>query len=339
MLVAACSSGAAPDREATRVARDDCKLVLDDPAQAMVRVTERYPGDPVKVAQTIERCIAPTGDECERVDKIVHAIPSMMGSAGQLPASITSLEICRRMMTPEMRRCMLPSYALAHQDECTRLREQMAKTAITQLPITPRTRRITGAPACDVPDLAMERGRMTLVSGPPAHRVTTRHDGTPDFAWLEARLTAEKTAHPECGAVEITGGRGVRYADVITAMDVSLKVGLMDVGLDTGDDLSSPPGQEPPARPRSGTEALRNAPVVIITKDELIFGSSRIAGVAEVAAGADFIEPLARALPPAVDHMAILQADEATDMIVIVRAVRTLKRAGYNNVLFAVKNT
>ena len=325
ILVVACSSEA----------RDDCKLVLDDPAQAMVRVTARYPGDPVKVAQTIERCVAPSGDECERIDKIVHAIPSMMGSAVQL--STSSLEICRHMMTPEMRRCLLPSYALAHERECAQLRGQMAATSVTQLPIAPSTRQNTEA-ACDVPALAIERGSMTLVSGPLAHRVTTRHDGSPDVAWLEARLTAEKTAQPECGAVEITGGRSVRYRDVITAMDVAVKVGLMDVGLDTGDDHSSPPDPDPPARPRSGTDALKTAPVLVITKDELVIGTSHIASVAEVAAGADLIEPLARALPPTIDHTAVLQADEATDMIVITRVVRTLKRAGYNNVLFAVTN-
>jgi hypothetical protein len=67
LVVAACSKGKP----------DDCAVVRDTPAQAMAELSKRYPNNPVKVAQTIETCVAPSGDECERIAKIVMAIPAL----------------------------------------------------------------------------------------------------------------------------------------------------------------------------------------------------------------------------------------------------------------------
>jgi biopolymer transport protein ExbD len=324
VVVSACSRGAS---------RDDCKLVLDDPAKAMVRVTERYPRDPVKVAETIERCVAPTGDECERIHTIVQAIPSMMGSAAA--SSLPSLEICRTSMTPEMRRCMLPSYVLAHAEECMRVLQQMAATTIDEMPIKPRIAP-PQASDCDGPRLTIEDDGMTLTTGPKDKRVTTHHDSPSDLAWLEERIKTEKAALPTCGALELWGARGVRYQEVIAAMDVAVKAGFTAVQLDDGaGDLPDLPG---PAPGRPGPDALNKAPVLIITKQEMTLGATTIARTAEIADGPEVIEALTRALPPPVDRMVIVQADESTDMIVITRAIGTLRRAGYDNVLFAVKN-
>jgi biopolymer transport protein ExbD len=68
--------------------------------------------------------------------------------------------------------------------------------------------------------------------------------------------------------------------------------------------------------------------------------AKEIVKVAAVAKGTGAIEELAKALPPATsgDTPVILQADQDTPSSVIVRIIETAKAAGYNNVLFAVKN-
>src|SRR5688572_2404486 len=97
-LVAACSKGKP----------DDCAIVRDKPAEAMVEITKRYPGNPVKVAEVLEKCVAPSGDECERLAKIIAAIPTMSPEI-QAPKGDV-MQMCR-MAPPEFRRCLFSSYA------------------------------------------------------------------------------------------------------------------------------------------------------------------------------------------------------------------------------------
>lgn len=117
-------------------ADEDCVLIERDPATAPAALSKKYPGQAVKVAETIERCIAPDGDSCQRLAKIVKAIPSMMPGA-ETPENTE--EICRGMPV-EMQRCMLPSYILAHQPECAKVMDTIRNTAIDKIDITPRSK-------------------------------------------------------------------------------------------------------------------------------------------------------------------------------------------------------
>lgn len=99
---------------------NDCEVVRKDPGNAAAALMQQYPGAPVKVAEIIEGCVAPSGSPCERLAKIVAAIPSLMpGGSPAVAAPDNVAELCAAM-PPEMQRCMLPSYALAHADECAK---------------------------------------------------------------------------------------------------------------------------------------------------------------------------------------------------------------------------
>lgn len=89
-------------------------------------------------------------------------------------------------------------------------------------------------------------------------------------------------------------------------------------------------------------QALTNAPVVVITKSEIVFKGQTITLVADIAGGKGVIEPLLTVLDTArsdpADARLIVQADEALDAMVIHRVCATATAAGFNDVLFAVKN-
>ncbi len=84
--------------------------------------------------------------------------------------------------------------------------------------------------------------------------------------------------------------------------------------------------------------ALANAPIVVVTKDAIVFQGKAVARIADVRAAGFTIPALERALPahPA-DGTLVVQADQDTDAVVIDRVVHTVQHAGYSNVLFAVK--
>ncbi|HEY4243549.1 MAG TPA: hypothetical protein VGM88_27240 [Kofleriaceae bacterium] len=320
VLLVACSK-ASPSEE--------CRQILDDPAHAMPRLGERYVGDPVKIAEVVERCVAPSGNECERLEKIIRAIPQL--SPGMPSAPGNSLELCRAM-PPAMRHCMLPSYLLAHGDECAKLRAQMAKTALPSLDIEPSG---TPAPAsnCDEPTLSLDATGATL---------TTKHerwrlDGVFDATWLEAKLRAIKQL--ECSALELKTGDGVPYQTALDAMDTAVKVGFIDPELEGTIDPAAPlPPRANPARAKDGVTGLQQAPVVRIGKTDVEVAGTPVATVAALATGNARIEPLVAALADKQRNLVILQADAATDGHVINRVVGTLRSAGFDNVLFAVKN-
>ena len=118
VLLLACTRERAPDPASD----PDCDVVRKDPGNAVATLNQRHPGAPVKVAEIVERCVAPSGTPCERLAKIVAAIPGLMpaGSpAVTAPGNVA--EVCEGMPR-EMQRCMLPSYTLAHEDECAKIR-------------------------------------------------------------------------------------------------------------------------------------------------------------------------------------------------------------------------
>ena len=361
---------------------DDCKLVFDDPAHAVVELGKRYPDDAVMRAEVIERCIAPeaSGDECDRLARIAAVIPSMMSPAAAGSATARSEADYRtacRGMPPEMRRCMRTSYVLGHPEECQAMLGRM-KAAAAELAVAPKQSEPCNGGRVAV--YVVPEG-LWLATGAEARCFALRRDGELAAAWLEGELKqfSGRTCPP---SVELAGAAGVRYQDAIAAMDVAIKVGLLEVGLTSPAELpgglaaadvrralahcpattlareaaplaplaeaagstnSAPrplvPLTEqtplPPARPKVDA----STPVVIITRDELSFRGGVVGRVAEIRRGAGPIAALASALAPSPsDPRIVLQADESTDMVVITRVIDTAQKAGYHDVLFAVKN-
>ena len=363
LSLAACQHG----KPAAPPPTDDCKIVHDDPAHAMGLLSQRYPHDAVKVAEVIEGCVAPAGaDECERVAALVKAIPQMTPGLAPKPGTLTDPVALCRGMPPEMRRCMLASYSLAHDVECAKVRQDLASTALAQLDIQPKGS-ASGPGACDDTEIAVLVTKDGLWIGTGqgirGRCFSPAKDGILDFEWLERQLRHYDGM--DCKPlVELAADKDVSYQDVIHAMDTAVKVGLVDVGLTDAKSLpvmlggvadgtpadcnngsvhvaagAKPPSPSVPPVATSGTDNLKHAPVVIITRDEIEVAGKTIVKLSELGTGAANITELAAALPKApADAMAILQADRDTPMNVMNRVVQTLKAAGYSNLLFAVKN-
>jgi biopolymer transport protein ExbD len=348
MSLAGCGSkhGAAP------TADDDCKIVLGDPANAMVAMTQRYPENPVQVAVVIESCVAPSGDDCARMAKLVAAIPSMMPAIEAPSGDIA--RTCRDL-PPEMRRCLLPSYQLAHVDECREVHDQIASTKITSMKITP-----SQVPSCAPAVLAVRADGLRLATRADGRCFRPRAAGQLDLAWLEAELKTSLAS--DCApSMEIGAAADVKYQEVVSVMDVAMKVGIVDVGMasmsalpvkldaDSTKDAAHCPAMvvaDAPAAPVSAAaappvtstgSALAKAPVVVVTRDGIFVAGKRVVWLVDLARTKGTIAALVAALPTS-DHSVILQAEESSDMNIIVRVLETLKGAGYDNVMFVVKN-
>jgi biopolymer transport protein ExbD len=342
---------------------DDCAIVRDKPASALAELTRRYPNDAVKVAQTIETCVAPTGDECERSAKVIAAIPAM---APHLTVpGFDAAKTCREA-PPAFRRCMLPSYMLAHEAECRAAVTQ----AITEVEVKPSTRPAQPAGDCGTVAIYLDGDGTWLATGRDATAwcFAPNKAGAPDTDWLEAQLRRAK-AHP-CGpsASEIAADDDVPYQHVIAAMDTSVKTGFMDTGLSSPAAMAAPlttadprgaasecpatlipyetgDTDGPAAPPPSVKDALKSAPVLIVTKTEVSVSvndaKTVIATTADAGSGKNLAvvrKALTDALPAARDGLLILQADQSTPTRVINMLVETAKADGYDNILFAVKN-
>jgi biopolymer transport protein ExbD len=354
VLALGCSKGKA----------DDCAIVRDKPGEAMVELTKRYPKNPVKVAQTIESCVAPSGDECERVAKIITAIPTMAPQLTTAKLDAANIAKTCREAPPEFRRCLLPSYGLAHAEEC----REVVTRPIETIEIAPRGPEHEVERCGGFVSIYIDEDGTWLATGRDSVSwcFTPRKDKELDHVWLEAQLRGLTTLKCPAGSVELAAHRHVPYRDVIATMDVSIKAGLMDVGLSSPEELAVPlakadsknarrscpasvippdPAPTPPA-PRdpqtSGTDRLKNAPVVIVTKLELTLEvgdkTTPLGFVDDVRKVTGKLDALVKALPPARDGMLILQADESTPADVINLVIISAKTAGYNNLLFAVKN-
>ena len=360
VLFAGCEKKAAP-------AGDDCDVVKKDPEHAVAQLSKKYPNDGVKVAQTIENCVAPTGDECDRVAALVKAIPSMMGGVNA-PRSADEYAATCRKSPPEMRKCFLASYAVAHDAECKKMMADLAAATIDVKP---------AAPKCDGGTVIVhinEDGVWVVTGMDPKSRCFGKRAGTDlDTKWLETELAQFKTL--DCKpSVDVSAEASVRYQDVISAMDVSVKVGLIEVGLASPEDMPvsfKPSEQEKYAQhcpatviasadmkgsaagapsatghrtlvpaPGAPPADVKSAPVVIVTKQEISVAGKMTDEVKDAASGSGELKGLALALvkPATPDAPVIIQADQDTPATVINRVVLTIKTAGYDNVLFAVKN-
>jgi hypothetical protein len=122
LLLLLAGTSCESDRGRDRGRSPDCDVVLRDPGNAAARLSQQYRGEPVKVAEIIERCVAPSGPPCERLAKIVAALPGLMPAGSPTVTAPGNVAEACAGMSPEMQRCMLPSYALGHSDECAKIR-------------------------------------------------------------------------------------------------------------------------------------------------------------------------------------------------------------------------
>lgn len=316
-----------------------CDVVMRDPAHAM----EHVGGDPVQAEKTIEDCIAPPGgDECERLARIVTAIPSMLPGAPAQDAD-TARRVCRAAPAA-VRPCLFPSYLLAHGDECKKLRDQLAAAPRPAPP----------AANCGAVSIAVVPAGIWLGINDTTRCFGKRRGTALDTDWLEAELRplTKRDCRP---AVELAGEASASYQELITVMDVAVKVGLVDIGLSSETPVAfakldpatatvhcaagapKVANEVGPAVAAAGSNALASAPVVVITKTQITVQGKDVISTADAAKQPD-LEALVHALPHAPGGLIILQADQTTSAVVIDHVVKTLKRAGYDNVLFAVKN-
>lgn len=209
--------------------------------------------------------------------------------------------------------------------------------------------------ACDALLVFLETGG-TWIGAPPD--VSCFSEGR-DLSWLKTTLNTLQSKLGTCKpALEVAAANGVSYRDIIAAMDASLSAGLVNVGLSNPVDLSmkftankqpkcdgalatKPSGKtvKAPARLQTGKDELKAAPLVIITKTDIMLDKETILSVEDALKESNkhVIPELQRAIPAGA-KMAILQADEGTDAKVINRVIASTKAAGVDDLLFAVKN-
>jgi biopolymer transport protein ExbD len=200
--------------------------------------------------------------------------------------------------------------------------------------------------------------------------------GEIDRAALAARLCALTGAWPpDCTAVEVAADTGVKYQQVINVMEAAMMVGLTDVGMVEMAALSLPlqlppdpsdrvapqctqevagcPVRRAASRPRdplpvppvgvpSAPGTVADAIVIVIPADGSITVNGKKLATARQASAGERIEPLYKELEAAANpdgsRAVILQVDRDTDARVVNRVIATAKAAGYDNVLFAVRN-
>lgn len=312
-------------------AAPDCELVRKDPRTAAAKLGQKYPGAPVRVAETIERCIAPSGSPCERLAKVVAALPGLMPAGGPAVTAPEGVaEVCAGMPA-EMQRCMMPSYALAHEAECAKVREQIARAAEGAAEAGS-----AAAPAsapCEELQLELARERITTHRGAEVEMIA-RPGGKTDADALRAHL--EALASRCTGEARVTAAAELAYQDVIEVMDVAVAAGFRQIGFD----VPESPAQEPAEpRPASTRDDLQRAPAIVVTRQAVLIGGKEIARIS-----ADVTEPVAaalakaRAADPELPPLAVLQADASTPVRTLQQVIGGCRRAGFDDVAFAIKN-
>jgi biopolymer transport protein ExbD len=148
----------------------------------------------------------------------------------------------------------------------------------------------------------------------------------PNLAALEAR----RGCHAQIASADT-----VKYQDVITVMDNLVTLGITDIALG-GDALpmqAAGSGATPHVSALPDKATLQNAPLIVITKTQVLLKDKVIGKPGD----ADLQAKLVAALPPKPsDPTAILQADQNTSSITVMRVVNAASQTGYTNLLFAV---
>jgi biopolymer transport protein ExbD len=325
-LVVLALAAAACGHSAQGPSESDCRDVLDDPAHAVARLSTKYPQQAVKVATIVEDCVAPTGTPCERVAALAAKIPTMMSGA---PALTDPLKTCQES-PPALQRCLLPSYVLAHADECKNaLHEQSQVTSIDIKPGPPPP--ADPGPPCADAHVYIEQDHLAYGRD---HRIDlhARKDDIMNFSGLESGL---KRLATECrGVLLVHATPTVMYQDMISVMDIAHKVGLSEIQVDTGSDA-----QMPPALPTSmsGTDNVAKAPVLVVTATDLTLDGQVIAHTKDKDVTAAVHDALAAKVPGVASPLVILQATAGTSARIVNQVVNAARSLGFNNVMFAVK--
>jgi biopolymer transport protein ExbD len=139
----------------------------------------------------------------------------------------------------------------------------------------------------------------------------------------------------KCSA-EITAEDTVGYQDIIRTMDLLVTAGITDVGLGG---TKSPKVDAPTSSGKLGPvskDALKSAVVIVMSRTEVTVSGKKVGKPADATLGAAIV----KALPPnpTTSPIVIVQADASLSFAPIRAALDAAKQAGYDNVLFAVKN-
>jgi biopolymer transport protein ExbD len=323
----------------------DCIVVVKNPAAATIELSKKYP--PVKVAETIEDCIAPTGEPCERLVKIVQAIPGMMGGSRKLDADALMTK-CQGM-PDALRRCMLPSYSLGHADECKKIGETTVTRANVDLPPAPPR-------DCGVVTVVVTRSGV-WVSGVDGKGCFGKSAaGAVDAAWIEAAL---KPFVVDCRPyLQVAADDGVSHQALLSVMNLGTTVGLTDVTVAQLNDVVHWQGRDPESAPSTceavtatgsitprgsqqndspgDTDDATQGTVIILTKNAITYDGKTVISIRDAAQGTGVIKELRAVLPPnPAGHRMTLQADPAVPYSVVVRVMDTGKAAGYGDVMFS----
>ncbi|MBA3541144.1 MAG: hypothetical protein H0T79_16150 [Deltaproteobacteria bacterium] len=123
VMAAACSKAGPPEI--------DCHALLADPGNALTKLTERE-SDPSKIYAMLERCLAPSGDTCDRAAAGGAMMPSMAisdgsaGGAADRAAQWKQYAADCRTLSPDKQQCLLLSYAITH-PECGKVQEDFRR--------------------------------------------------------------------------------------------------------------------------------------------------------------------------------------------------------------------
>lgn len=153
----------------------------------------------------------------------------------------------------------------------------------------------------------------------------------------EMKDALSKLAATCTGAVVVTASDDMDYQSMITALDHAKSAGFSDIALDAKD------APKTPATPRPATPPpVTNSPIVQVTKKDIsiIVGSEPpkvIGAIADVDA-AKLDEALAKVPNKRDGTPLIVQADAATSAKTINAIVVAAKKAGFGDLLFAIKN-
>lgn len=217
--------------------------------------------------------------------------------------------------------------------------------------------------ACDTVAIQIDTGGAWL-GAPPDVRCFAPRAGTDlDVGWLDAELKRLRAAidSTRCPSrVELAVTADATYKEAIAAMDAATRAGFTAVSLvapgalamsfagppptatTCGDtvDVGTPTGATAPGAVSASTRTHVSAttPIIVVTGDAITANRKQVATLAEASQSEGPIPALANAIGTAGgDRTIILQADAATSARVMNRVVETAGRAGFDEVIFAVK--
>ena len=88
-------------------AEPDCSILKTDRAHAIMRLS----------MPALERCVAPTGTDCERATTLFTQMPAMIPRWSNIDKAANAKVVCDGM-PPALQKCLFPSYVVEHQPEC-----------------------------------------------------------------------------------------------------------------------------------------------------------------------------------------------------------------------------